>query len=157
MKRIRHAASACSTSKAAIFLCVIFLIFDFIAVFFFCDKIASVIIGITTGLIATITFYIYTRYTESIATVFEIQHLTTILIEDISKNSNKCAEKAKMMRMINDYQFKVSFLSHKIVYKDDLLDLLKKINALSNSIKCSNNDYTREITEVEDARDYMLD
>lgn len=156
MKRIRHAVSACSTSKAAIFLCVIFLIFDFIAVFFFCDKIASIIIGITTGLIATITFYIFTRYTESIETVFEIQHLTTILIEDIS-NSNKSDEKANMLRMINDYQFNVSFLSHKIVYKDDLFDLIKKINALSNSIKGSNNDYSCEITELENARDCMLE
>lgn len=157
MKRIRHAISACSTSKFAIVLCTIFLIFDFIAIFFLCDKIANIIIGITTGLIATISFYIFTRYTESIATIFEIQHLTTILIDDISNIYNEAKNIDMMIKTINDYQFNVSFLSNKIVYKDDIFDLLKKIKALNDKIKSPNNDYSKEIAEIKDARDFLLD
>ena len=125
--------------------------------FFLCDKIANIIIGITTGLIATISFYIFTRYTESIATIFEIQHLTTILIDDISNIYNEAKNIDMMIKTINDYQFNVSFLSNKIVYKDDIFDLLKKIKALNDKIKSPNNDYSKEIAEIKDARDFLLD
>lgn len=156
MKRLKHAIGACIASKFAIIICILLLCFDIFAEFYFCDEITSILLGITTGLIATLTFYIYTRYIDSILSILEMQHITTLFLDNTLEMVNCDCEKKTLLRHTKDYQSKLSVLSCKLVYNKDYFYLLERIDGFVMSIKGAQSDFSKEFTEIAEARDRML-
>ena len=155
-KKIKHAFMACLVSKFAITICLLLIILDVFAECYFCSHITSILIGITTGLIATLAFYIYTRFTDSITSILEIQHITTLFLDESWEIINTEFTKELLLKNTKAYQYQISLISYKVVYKTDYYLLLQKISDYVEKLNENQNDYTAELTAIANARDQML-
>lgn len=157
MKRTKHAIMACCYSKTAIVICIGLIILDIIAEIFFCQIVIDILLGTTTGLIATLFFFIYTRYFDSITAVQNIQHITTVFLDSSFDMIKKEESKEEILKHTISYQSQLSMLSYKVVYKRDVFTLLNKIDDFVHALQESSPNLNNKLTAIAEARDQMLD
>lgn len=157
MKKLKHIMRACWVSKIAILVCILLVGLDVVAGIFFCEIIKDILIGITTGLVATLTFYIYTKYMDSITSILTTQHITTLFLDDIFDSIISSDSKKVLLKRVKEYQYDLSVLSYKITYKKDFYVLLKKISDLVDAINNKKSNYTKELNEIAKARELLIE